>query len=149
MYRKSVTGLPMQFFMTLLWIMIAWGPIANDFNETHLFNPGWPPHAKLHMMTMITSGVSLAVFGLYIVWGKTASRLERLRLSAVAGFLYMLALIIASMTMPMYGGSMSSEDTAARAATLADVNYVVFLVTGLVFLVLTVMLHLVREDDGV
>jgi hypothetical protein len=138
----------MQLFMTVLWVMVAWGPIANDFNDTHLFNQHWPPHAKLHMMTVFTAAVSLAMFGLYLVWGKTHSRLERLKLSAVAGLLYVFGLIIASVTMPMYGGSMYWEDTMPRAATFADENFVVFVATGAVFFALTVLLYLVRGDEA-
>jgi hypothetical protein len=148
LYKKSVGGLPMQLIMSVLWVMVAWGPIWYDFNDTHLFNPDWSPHARFHMMMVFSDVVALAVFGLYLVWGKTCSRLERLRLSAVAGFLYVLGVAIAARTMPMYGGSMHWDDTAPRAATLADGNYVVFLVTCAVFLLLLVLLYSVREPGG-
>ena len=116
---RHMKAMPMQVFMSLLWILVAWGPINADFNDTHLFNPDWPPHARLHMMTVFTSAVALAIFGLYLVWGKTHSRLERLRLSALLGFLYVLGLIVAAMTMPLYGGSLYWADTTGRAARRA------------------------------
>jgi hypothetical protein len=140
-------GLPMQLFMSLLWIMVAWGPINADFNNTHLFNPDWPPHARLHMMTVFTTAVAVAVFGLYLVWGQTFSRLERLRLSAVLGCIYVLGLIVASLTMPSYGGSLYWEDSQPRAASLNDANLVVFLVTGVVFLLLAVLLFVSRDSN--
>ena len=140
--ERLVTGLPMQGFMSLLWLMVAWGPINADFNDTHLFHPDWLPHARLHMMTVFTTAVALALFGLYLVWGPTASRRERLQLSAVVGLLYVLGLIVASLTMPWYGGSLVWDDATPRAASLEDANLVVFLGTGAVFLLLTIVLHL-------
>jgi hypothetical protein len=66
---------------------------------------------------------------------------------SVAGLLYVAGLIVASVTMPMYGGSMYWEDTLPRAATFADENFVVFVATGGVFLVLTFMLYLFKGDS--
>ncbi|MGI9330819.1 MAG: DUF6640 family protein [Gammaproteobacteria bacterium] len=139
-------GLPMQLFMSLLWVMVAWGPINADFNDTHLFNPDWPPHARMHMMTVFTTAVAAAVFGLYLVWGRTCSRLERLRLSAVLGCLYVLGLIAASLAMPLYGGSLYWDDIQPRAASLNDANLVVFLATGIIFLLLAGALFVSRDS---
>ena len=50
----------MSGFMTLMWLVVGVAPFIADFHETHLLNPDWPPHARLHMMTMLTSSVALA-----------------------------------------------------------------------------------------
>ena len=121
------------------------GPIAADFNATHLFNPDWLPHARLHVMRVFTTSVALGIFGLYLVWGRTQSRPERLRLSAVLGLVYVIGLIVASLTMPMYGGSLYWTDTVPSPAKLSDQNLIVFLVTGAVFLVLTIVLYAAKE----
>ena len=143
--NSLIHGMPMRLFMTALWISVAWGPIAADFNATHLFNPDWLPHAKLHMMTVFTTSVALGIFGLYLVWGRTQSRPERLRLSAVLGLVYVIGLIVASLTMPMYGGSLYWTDTEPSPAKLSDENLIVFLVTGAVFLMLTIVLYGAKE----
>ena len=137
----------MRIIMTILWIAIAVGPIANDFNATHLFNPDWTPHARLHMMTVFTSAVALSLFGFWLVWGPAVSRLHNLRLSGVLGFLYTLSLVVACVTMPMYGGSLYWTDTQPRAASLSDENLVVFLVTTVIFAVLTAWSYR-RPDPG-
>ena len=131
----------MRIIMTILWIAVAVGPIAADFNDTHLFNSDWPPHSRLHMMTVFTSAVSLAVFGLWLVWGPTVSRLHNLRLSGVLGALYTIGLLVACLTMPMYGGSLYWVDTQPRAASLSDENLIVFIVTSTIFIGLTAWLY--------
>jgi len=131
----------MRTFMSILWLAVAIGPIAADFNSTHLFNQGWPPHAKLHMMTVFTSAVALAIFGLYLCWGPATSRLDSLRQSALLGTLYTTGLIAATLTMPLYGGSLYWQDLKPRAATLNDENLIVFLCTAAVFTLLLMVLY--------
>jgi hypothetical protein len=130
----------MQLFMTLLWVSVAWGPISADFNATHILNPDWPPHSKFHMMMVFSDAVVLGLFGLYLCWGPTKSRLERLRLSAVLGLLYTVGLLVATVTMPLYGGSIRWDDTAPRAAAPDEPNLIVFFCVGVIFAVLTVVL---------
>ena len=76
---------------------------------------------------------------------ESRSRPERLRLSAVLGLLYVTGLIVAALTMPMYGGSLYWFDTEPKAASFSDENLVVFVVTGAVFLALTVLLFSAKE----
>ena len=136
----------MRLVMSALWIMVAAGGLINDFNASHLFNPDWPPHSRLHMMSMLTSGVALAVFGLYLCWGPADSRLQSVKLSALLGFLFTLGLVVAGMLIPMYGGSMDPADTEMRPATLANANFLVFVNTTCVFAVLLVAVHWRRRS---
>ena len=125
--------------MSLLWVGVAVGPIANDYNATHLFNPDWP---RLHMMTVFTSAVALAIYGLYLCWGPAISRLQSVRLSAILGLLYTASLVVAVLLIPTYGGSMVWDDTATRPPSLESENFVVFISVMAAFLVLTVVVHL-------
>jgi hypothetical protein len=145
MASKSITGVPMRVFMTLLWLSVAWGPINADFNDTHILNPDWPPHAKFHMMVIFSDAVVLAIFGLVLCWAPTRSRLELLRLSALLGLLYTLGLLISAITMPLYGGSLYWTDSWPRAAVMSDPNLIVFVCTALVFLLLTIVLFKKKE----
>ena len=135
----------MRTFMTVLWIWVAVGPIVADFDVTHLFNPDWAPHAKLHMMTVFTTAVALGLFGLYLCWGPAKSRLDSLRLSALLGTLYTFGLIVATITMPLYGGSLYWIDHEPRAAQLGDENLIIFLCTATIFTILLVVLY--RQAD--
>ncbi len=45
----------------------AVGGFLADWNRTHLFNPNWPPHAKVHDAQTILLGSFLGVSGLYFL----------------------------------------------------------------------------------
>ncbi len=143
---RATSGIAMRLFMSLLWISVSAGLIINDFNATHLLNQDWPPHARLHMMTLFTSTVAFTLFGLYLCWGPAQSRLEHVRLSAIAGSLYMYGLVLAALTMPYYGGSMEWTDTAPQSVSLDNENFVVFLCFAAIFTVLTITTHLNLSD---
>jgi hypothetical protein len=139
------TGMPMRIFMTLLWLSVSAGLFINDFNATHLFNPDWPPHARLHMMMLFMTTGAFTLLGLYLCWGPAESRLQSLRLSAIAGTLYMYGTVIAALTMPNYGGSMEWTDIAPRTASLANENFVVFIYVTAIFTALLIFMHLKRR----
>jgi len=144
---KFQSGLIMQLLMSALWLSVSAGLFINDFNATHLFNPDWPPHARLHMMMLFCTTGAFTLLGLYLCWGPTGSRLQNLKLSAVAGTLYMYGTVTAALTMPYYGGSMEWTDTSARAASLANENFVVFIYVTAIFTALTIFMH-VKPKSG-
>jgi hypothetical protein len=45
----------------------AVGGFAADWNRTHLFNPGWPPHARFHDAMTISLGAVLGAAALYLL----------------------------------------------------------------------------------
>ncbi|MFE0024716.1 DUF6640 family protein, partial [Amycolatopsis sp. NPDC059021] len=46
----------------------AVGPYKADWNETHVHNPAWPPHAKFHNGQTMSLGLALGVGSLYQLW---------------------------------------------------------------------------------
>jgi hypothetical protein len=40
-----------------------------DWNETHVYNPRWPPHAKFHNAQTLLLGPLLAILSLWHLWG--------------------------------------------------------------------------------
>jgi len=51
------------------------GAYAADWNETHIYNRNWPPHAKFHNAQTMAMAVVLAVASLYFVWRKREATL--------------------------------------------------------------------------
>jgi hypothetical protein len=45
--------------------LTAVGGVLADWNQTHLFNPDWPPHARFHDAQTILLGSLLGAGGLY------------------------------------------------------------------------------------
>ncbi|WP_328456774.1 DUF6640 family protein [Amycolatopsis sp. NBC_00438] len=63
------------------------GAIAADWNETHVFNPTWSPHAKFHNGQTITLGFELAAVSLWQLWGPGARSRAAVRWATLfAGF---------------------------------------------------------------
>jgi len=50
------------------------GPYLADWNETHIYNPTWPPHAKFHNAQTMSLGVGLAGTTLLQLWGPAHTR---------------------------------------------------------------------------
>jgi len=72
------------------------GAFLADWNETHLFNPKWTPHAKFHDAQTITLAAEAAAISLWQLWGtgkKTGKQgFSRLRWATVFSSLFWLTL---------------------------------------------------------
>ncbi|PWW60211.1 hypothetical protein DFQ13_1076 [Actinokineospora spheciospongiae] len=44
------------------------GPYVFDWNDTHIHNPHWPPHAKFHNAQTMSMGAGLAAATLWHLW---------------------------------------------------------------------------------
>jgi hypothetical protein len=51
--------------ITLVAVATSTGCFMADWNETHIYNPAWPPHAKFHNGQTMSMGLLL---GLATVW---------------------------------------------------------------------------------
>ena len=49
------------------------GAYLADYNETHLFNPKWPPHAKFHDAQTMLLSLFLCLFVLYYTWRRDST----------------------------------------------------------------------------
>jgi hypothetical protein len=58
--------------LTLSLLLTAVVSIAVDFNETHLFNPAWPPHAIFHDAAMLNVLTGFCVLAFWMLWRKTS-----------------------------------------------------------------------------
>jgi uncharacterized protein DUF6640 len=67
------------------------GPYLADWNETHIYNPTWPPHAKFHNAQTMSLGAGLAGAALLQLWRPahtTAATRTALDGAAVSAALY-------------------------------------------------------------
>jgi uncharacterized membrane protein (UPF0182 family) len=75
--------------VTALFTLVT--PLVADWNETHIYNPAWPPHAKFHNAQTMIMGVLLGALSLYFLLTSGRDRL-RVRVAALLAGLYWAAL---------------------------------------------------------
>ncbi|WP_328676605.1 acetyltransferase [Streptomyces sp. NBC_00322] len=59
---------PGRALLTLTSLVTMTGAYFADWNETHIYNPDWPPHAKFHNAQTMSMGAALGLIGLYLLW---------------------------------------------------------------------------------
>ena len=57
-----------RVLLTLVGIVTSTGAFLADWNETHIHNTRWPPHAKFHNGQTMSMGLSLGAITLYYLW---------------------------------------------------------------------------------
>jgi hypothetical protein len=90
---SSSTLLPARSLLTLIATLSAAGGYIADWNETHVFNPRWPPHAKFHNGQTMSTGLGLGALTAYFTWRSTntatmAGALDNLFIASLLGSLY-------------------------------------------------------------
>jgi hypothetical protein len=75
------------------------GPLLLDIGDTHLFNPNWDEHSRVHEVWRLATNSMIAILGLYLIWKKNMHSIALLlSLCMILGF------IISVITMPFYNG---------------------------------------------
>jgi hypothetical protein len=64
---------------------IALGGFVADWNDSHIFNPRWPPHAKFHNGQTLAFGVLLAAATIFFAWRRAGDRRTNLLAAAMTG----------------------------------------------------------------
>ena len=57
-----------KVLLSLSGLWAATGSYVFDWNETHIYNADWPPHAKFHNAQTMSTGAALGAAGLYTTW---------------------------------------------------------------------------------
>lgn len=82
-----------------------------EINATHVFNPTWPPHARLHEVWQLTTNSVIALYCLWLLWFRDNLGLPAwLTIMVTGGFLFAYAI------RDTYGGSMLHSDGTERLA---------------------------------
>lgn len=76
-----------------------------EYGPTHIFNPDWPGHARLHDVWQIITNSTFSAASVYLAWTRADLR-EGARLGLVAPG----AFLASYFTMDLYGGSMVNSD---------------------------------------
>ena len=91
-----------RILITLATLLYGIAPLFADLNATHVLNPEWTPHSRVHMVWLLGTNSSIAALALWLLW----SRAQRV-LAAILGLCVMAGFWIAVATSPLYGGALS------------------------------------------
>lgn len=84
-----------KVLISLVAAETAAGPYMFDWNETHIYNPTWPPHAKFHNAQTMSMGAALATASLWQLWKGSGDAREALDDAAISAALYWVTQISA------------------------------------------------------
>ena len=93
-----------KYITTLCLIVGGIVPIIVDISSSHLFNPDWDAHARVHEVWRLSTNFLIFGFGIYLLWVKKNEVLPAcLSLCIHLGFVFSAA------TMSLYGGAATGE----------------------------------------
>ncbi|GAB3227256.1 DUF6640 family protein [Spirosoma arcticum] len=81
-----------KLIISFVAVFTAVSPYLADWNQTHIYNPDWPPHAKFHNAQTMIFGAYLGLLSLWALWGrKDLADKESLNQGTLFAALYWLA----------------------------------------------------------
>lgn len=110
-----------------------------DINETHVWNPDWTPHARIHEVWQLITNSSIGVVCLWLVWYK-----KEVRLSALLSLIVIGGFLLAFFLKDGYGGSMKYLDGSEKTVLGINIGILGF---GIAFLFL-ILSHLLTKTKN-
>ena len=104
-------------------------PAIADLNDTHIFNTGWSPHARVHGVWFLVFGAAMAFMSIYFVWVK-----DNLGVPIFVGLMFASGFWIAFLTSGLYGGALVDENGVEARVLGLESNVFVFSVVTIVLL---------------
>jgi uncharacterized membrane protein len=99
-----------------------------EINDTHVFNPDWTPHAKIHEVWQLITNFTIGIFCLWLVWVK-----NELKTSILLSMLVIGGFLLAYSLQNFYGGSMKYLDGSEKTILGINIGVLGF---GLAFILL-------------
>jgi hypothetical protein len=105
-----------RVLMSLAAVIAGFLPLSADLNSTHVLNPAWPAHARLHEVWLLTTGGLLAIVTLYLIWFYRENRRSGIIMAGVILICVLGGFFTAAATAPLYGGILVDPVTAPMMA---------------------------------
>jgi len=109
-----------------------------EINATHVFNPDWTPHVRIHEIWQLITNSSIGLFCLYLLWYKNETKL-----SATLSLLVMGGFLLAFLIKDSYGGSMKYLDGSEKTVCGINIGILGF---GVAFWLIILSL-LIKKND--
>lgn len=134
MVAKLLVSIGIVFYAVLVPIL--------EINETHVFNPAWEPHARLHETWQLFTNTAIGAYSVWLVWVRGDLRLASLLTLFVTG-----GFLMAYWMRDGYGGSMVLSDGSEKL--ILGVNLGLFAYTLAILLAgLAVVIHRRKRTSG-
>ena len=130
-----------KLLTSLCLILAGIGPLLLDIGDTHLFNPDWDAHARVHEVWRLSTNFLIFGLGIYLLWVKRNEVLPAfLSLCIHLGFVFSAA------TMSLYGGAATGEGVPEPVIIGIPLNVFMF---SSMFLIQSIVLifAVVKQDD--
>lgn len=102
--HPSTRGLAVVRILLTACILEFFGPWGRDFSASHVFNPDWVGHARVHMMWLLGFFLFSGIATLWLVWGVRPQRLVHLYGAALWLGANLLGFWVAVATAGVYDG---------------------------------------------
>jgi hypothetical protein len=123
------------------------GPILRDSNASHLMNPEWPGHARVHLVWLLTFMFFSGVLNLYLIWWRRPFEVRNLWLSVAWQSANLGGFWTAYVLCPLYGGVIAVPGIHTHVFGM-DENVFVFTMLSLVMLAAIAVLRTRVEALG-
>tara|TARA_Y100000385_G_scaffold6496_1_gene7166 strand:+ start:204 stop:602 length:399 start_codon:yes stop_codon:yes gene_type:complete len=124
---------------SLCLVLAGIGPLLLDIGDTHLFNPNWDEHSRVHEVWRLATNSMIAFLGLYLIWKK-----NMLSIASLLSLCMILGFMISVVTMPYYNGLAVGVGIEELRPFNIPLNILSFLV---VFGIQSVAILLVYKDN--
>lgn len=94
-----------------------------EMNASHVFNPQWPGHARLHEVWQLTTNISLGLVALWLTWKE-----QRIRMAGVISICVMGGVLVAHVTEGVYEGTLLSGNIAKTVLGLELAAFIALVV---------------------
>ena len=127
-----------KYLTSIALICAGLGPLLIDVGITHLLNPDWDAHARVHEVWRLSTNSLIAVLGLYLVWVK-----QKEMLAALLSLCLLIGFWMSVFLMPFYGGRSIGNGIDELVPLGIPLNILTF---GIVLLIQIIGLVLLKNN---
>ncbi len=89
-----------KIILSFVLIGGAAASVLVDWNQTHLFNPTWPPHAKFHDWAMLNHLLGTSALALWLLWRKSSEPQVAVKVAALIPLIFYFAFFYTTTLLP-------------------------------------------------
>ena len=101
----SKNPVAMKILISIVTLIYGVVPVIADVNETHLLNPDWSPHARVHGAWFLFFGWAMAMMSLFFIWVR-----DWIYIPCFVGLMFTSGFWVAFLAAPLYGGSLTDPN---------------------------------------